>query len=217
MDPKNPNHILEICKANNLETDTSPITAASWAKSVKNCKPNQRTAHLYLTFNNVEAANRAITNSLFICNKKCRVNKNRKEPIRCLKCQGWNHLAKDCNKTHDTCGNCTGHHRTCDCKSSVIKCASCNKEGHQSWSQSCPTFTKKLTELNNRNLENSTLYFPSTDPWTWSSKPAYFPNQTASKETGKQQHSSNNPRPRQQTMFAHQPSKTVKLRCNLGK
>ena len=60
MDPNNPNHILEICKANNLDTDTSPIMNTSWAKSAKNCKINQRTTHLYLTFNNTESANRVV-------------------------------------------------------------------------------------------------------------------------------------------------------------
>ena len=50
--------------------------------------PTQRTAHLLLAFNNVEAANRAITNGLIICNRKCHVERAKREPIQCLKCQG---------------------------------------------------------------------------------------------------------------------------------
>ena len=114
-----------------------------------------------------------------------------------MKCQGWNHLAKDCNEPHDTCGNCTGHHRTCDCNSTIIKCASCKEEGHQSWNQNCPTFIKKLTELNNRNLENSTQYFPTTEPWTWSSKLIHNPPITFGRVLGKQQQTHEDSRPRQ--------------------
>ena len=215
MDPKNQSHLQEICETNNFDTDTSPIIEANWAKAIENRTTNQRTAHLYLTFNNIESANRAITYGLFICNKKCRIEKNRCEPLRCLKCQGWNHLAKDCHETHDTCGNCTGQHRTRDCKSNVIRCASCKTDGHQSWSRNCPTFTKKLTELNSRNLENSTLYFPSTEPWTWTTKPAHtLPTHNPSKVLDQQQQTSNNPRPRHPSPDAHHNSNPSRQRHN---
>ena len=141
---------------------------ASWAKAIKNHSNNQRTAHLYLTFSNIDLANRAITNGLSICNKRCHIEKCRKEPLRCLK--GWNHLAKDCIKMDDTCSNCMGKHRTHLCTSTEKKCASCKKNDHASWCRQCPMFIKKLTELNARNLENSTIYFPSNNSWTWTSK-----------------------------------------------
>ena len=160
--PKNTDHIAEICESNNLETTPPPsIIMASWAKAIENCSNSQRSAHLYLTFSNIDLANKAIKNSLSICNKRCHIKKCRKELLRCLKCQGWNHLAKDCIEMDDTCGNCTGKHRTRLCTSTEKKCASCKTNNHASWCRQCPTFIKKLTELNARNLENSTIYFPS--------------------------------------------------------
>ena len=174
MDPKNPSHLTEICEANNLTTNQTPITSANWAKVIENRSITQRTAHLYLTFNNAEIANRVITNGLLICNKKCSIQKRRREPTRCLKFQGWNHIAKECNETINTCGNCAGQHRTDTCKSTEKKCVSCKTDNHTSWSHQCPTFLKKLADLNNRNLENSTIYFPTKKPWTWTPKHEAF-------------------------------------------
>ena len=179
MDPKNPSHLAEICEANNLATDQQPITSANWAKVIENRSITQCTAHLYLTFNNAEIANRAITYGLLICNKKCSIEKRRKEPTRCLKCQGWNHIAKDCIETTDTCGSCAGQHRTDTCKSKEKKCASCKTDDHTSWSRQCPTFLKKLADLNNRSLENSTIYFPTNEPWTWTPKREILPTPSA--------------------------------------
>ena len=79
LDPNNTNHITEICKSNNIDTKTTVITSVNWAKAIGNQSPNQRTAHLYLTFRNAKAANRAVTNGLVICNKKCQTEKSRQE------------------------------------------------------------------------------------------------------------------------------------------
>ena len=67
-------HHLEICEANDLEPNT--ITPAKWAKAVGRRTPDQRTAHLILTLNDTNAANRAITNGLSICNRKCQVERS---------------------------------------------------------------------------------------------------------------------------------------------
>ena len=175
MDPKNPQHIAEICESNNLETNPITIMSVKWAKAIENWNTNQRTAHLYLTFNSAELANRAITNGLHICNTKCQIGRYKWEPIRCLKCQGWNHIAKDCIETNNTCGTCAGQHRTNLCTSKATKCVSCKTDDHTSWSWQCPTFIKKMTKFNNRNLENSTLYFPTSEPWTWTATASFSP------------------------------------------
>ena len=160
-------HREEICEANDL--DKKAITAIRWAKAVENRTENQRTGHLILTFNNADAANRAITNGLTICNRRCHVEKVKREPTRCLKCQGWNHFAKDCNEEKNTCGSCAGEHRSSSCLVNERRCVSCKTDDHASWSRSCPTFLRKTEEYNTRNPENSLQFFPTTDPWTWTS------------------------------------------------
>ena len=166
LNPEDKDHRIEICEANNLEEST--ITTAKWAKAVDRRSPNQKTAHLLLTFSNAEAANRAITNGLLICNRRCHVERSKREPIRCLKCQGWNHLAKECTEEKDTCGNCAGPHRTNSCLTKDTRCASCKTEDHASWNRACPTFLRKAAEFNNRNPDNLLQYFPTADSWTWS-------------------------------------------------
>jgi hypothetical protein len=166
ISPEDHTHRTEVCEVNNLDKNT--ITAMRWIKPAHRRAPSQRTAHLILTFNNADAANRAITNGLYICNRRCHIERVKREPTRCLKCQGWNHFANECLEDHDTCGNCTKNHRTNDCPTPTVrKCVSCKTDDHASWSRDCPTFTKKLNDMNDRNPENTLQYIPTADPWTW--------------------------------------------------
>jgi len=166
INPEEANHRLEICEANGLESTT--IGSTKWAKAINRRSLTQRTAHLLLKFDNANAANRAITNGLLICNRKCQVERTRKEPIRCLKCQGWNHFAKDCVEEKDKCGNCAGLHRTSSCTVNERACVSCKTGDHASWSRTCPAFTKRVTDFDVRNPDNSLQFFPTADAWTWS-------------------------------------------------
>jgi hypothetical protein len=172
INPEEENHRVEICEVNGLEPST--IISVKWAKAVNKRSPSQRTAHLLLAFSDANAANRAITNGILICNRKCQVERTRKEPVRCLKCQGWNHFARDCVVEKDICGNCAGSHRTNSCQVDERACVSCKAKDHASWSRVCPTFLRKIAEFNSRNPDNSLQYFPTADVWTWSTvdKPA---------------------------------------------
>jgi hypothetical protein len=166
ISPEDPIHRQEVCEVNSLDPNT--ITAMKWIKPVHRRSQTQRTAHLNITFNNADAANRVITNGIYICNRRCHAERVKREPMRCLKCQGWNHFAKDCIEENDKCGNCTKNHRTNDCPTPLITCCvSCKTEGHASWSRECPTFIKKQNDLNERNPENLLQYIPTADPWTW--------------------------------------------------
>ena len=166
ISPENQSHRQEVCEANNLDPET--ITTLKWVKPVHRRSQTQRTAHLFLTFNNADAANRAITNGLYICNRRCHTERVKREPTRCLKCQGWNHYAKECTEETDRCGNCTKNHRTSDCPTPLTRaCVSCKTDDHASWSRDCPTFVKKLNDFNDRNPENALQYIPTADPWTW--------------------------------------------------
>lgn len=200
INPEDKNHQDEVCEVNSL--DPGVITTMRWAKPVQRRTPDQRTAHLLLTFNNPDAANRAITNGLFICNRRCHIERVKREPTRCLKCQGWNHFAKDCIEEDEKCGNCTKNHRTNDCPTPQERsCVSCKSDDHASWSRECPTFIRKLNEFNDRNPENTLQYIPTADPWTWtaSTKPTALaqppPTQVNRPYGDKTQHGRNNQAP----------------------
>ena len=165
INPESHSHIEEINEANNVE---STIVALRWAKPIERRSSSQRSAHIILSFTDPVAANRAITNGIQICNKKCRCERTKREPIRCLKCQGWNHIARDCKEVNDTCGICAGEHKSIACpQQDHAHCTSCKSRDHANWNRACPVFIKKTNEFNIRNPENLLQYFPTTEPWTW--------------------------------------------------
>lgn len=47
--------------------------------------------------------------------------------LRCYKCCGYYHFAKDCNKK-ETCGNCAGQHVTKECRGQEKKCVNCEEK-----------------------------------------------------------------------------------------
>jgi hypothetical protein len=160
------------------------LTTTRWAKPISKRTPHQRTAHLVITFSNPVAANRAIAGGLVICNKKCHVEKIKREPIRCMKCQRWNHMARDCKERGSTCSNCAGTHMTFACKTPHIKgCISCKSNEHASWSRECPTFLRKVEDFRERNPETALPFFPTEDHWTWSTSSPTNPIPLTRKQT----------------------------------
>lgn len=80
--------------------------------------------------------------------------------VRCYKCAGFNHLAKDC--TNDKiCFNCADkHEEMVNCKSTNLKCANCVRAvekfnvridvKHCATDVNCPCYKKELERVNNR-------------------------------------------------------------------
>ena len=166
IDPDNESHRKEICDANHLEEEA--ISLIRWVKPVARRTPEQKSAHLFISFTDPSHANRALSNGISICNKKIQTEKVKKEPTRCLKCQGWNHFAYECNSLSDKCGNCALNHRTSQCPAPHHhRCVSCNTDDHASWSRRCPVYLKKVSDSNSRNPENLLHFFPTSEPWTW--------------------------------------------------
>ena len=73
-------------------------------------------------------------------------------PVRCYKCQRFNHTFSTCNARHDTCDLCGGPHRTkicvdkCNANQEVkLKCSNCKGE-HCTASGRCPTEGKSYRE-----------------------------------------------------------------------
>lgn len=166
IDPEDEKHIEEVIEINDLEDNA--VLAMRWAKPINRRSPHQRLAHMVLSVSSLEAANRLIANGIVLCRKKCYIEKIKKEPTRCLKCQGWNHMARDCKERDDTCSSCAKIHRTTACLHPHTRwCISCKTDEHASWSRDCPIFVKKTAEFNKMNPENQLPFFPTTDHWMW--------------------------------------------------
>ncbi|EDR07384.1 uncharacterized protein LACBIDRAFT_327836 [Laccaria bicolor S238N-H82] len=102
----------EIEEMNNIPE--GGLAKLRWIKPPSRRRADQCFAHIIATFSDADAANQAIVNGLTICHKRVSVAKSKREPIQCLKCQGWDHVAAECSleKEVNVCGTCAKDHWT---------------------------------------------------------------------------------------------------------
>ena len=157
--------LREIEEVNGLAK--GDIIRARWIKPAARRSPSQTCGHAIFSFTTPQAANNALVRGLYVCHKKVYAEKCKREPLRCLKCHRWGHLAHSCLAPTDTCGTCALHHRTDTCvNQDKPHCVSCGVAGHASWDRSCPVFQQRCRELDDRMEDNSLPYFPTAEAWT---------------------------------------------------
>ena len=100
--------LREVEEANSIDTDD--IVKARWIKPVARRKPSQTCGHLIVSFRLPQLANDSLAYGLFIGHKKVYAEKCKQEPLRCLKCHGWGHMAANCGASMDVCGTCALQH-----------------------------------------------------------------------------------------------------------
>lgn len=76
--------------------------------------------------------------------------------LRCFKCSGFSHLAKDC-KNKQACSRCAGDHKSTQCRSKrecCINCSTANKKfnlkldvNHHAYSTKCITLLRKINRF----------------------------------------------------------------------
>lgn len=80
--------------------------------------------------------------------------------LRCFKCCGYYHFAKDCNK-EEICGICAGRHATKGCKGEINKCVNCEEKvrvfkiknlnlSHSAFDTDCPCYKRELEKQKSR-------------------------------------------------------------------
>ncbi|KAH9959861.1 hypothetical protein BC827DRAFT_1212140 [Russula dissimulans] len=139
FDPENEVHLREVEEVSELPRFA--VTNARWIKPLNRRRPDQTLAFAILTFHSTGHANNAIKNGLIICGAKVRPKKQKQEPLQCMKCRRWGHLAMECLANADTCGKCGEDHRTATCANrNKTHCVNCNNNTHTSWSRDCPEF-----------------------------------------------------------------------------
>ncbi|KAF5372347.1 hypothetical protein D9615_009260 [Tricholomella constricta] len=168
FDPTSGIQLFALQEKNNIPQDS--IATIKWIKLIEHRSPTQRTAHLAIKLYDQTVANDLAVRGLFILGERIGVEKDKKEPVRCYKCQGWDHLAATCVKSRNFCGRCGDTtHMTRDCTSQDLYCTPCGRQGHVSGDRrQCPAYRAKRDELNARMPENSMPYFPTDEPWTHS-------------------------------------------------
>ena len=66
-------------------------------------------------------------------------------PVRCFRCQAYDHTAASCRRDAPRCARCTEPHDTRDCTSATRLCVNCGQQHSAAWS-GCPTYVKKRAE-----------------------------------------------------------------------
>jgi hypothetical protein len=78
LDPEEPEHQRGVNEANELPANT--VSSLRWAKPIARRSTHQKSVHLIVSFSNPEAANRAISQGIMICNKKCNAERVKRDP-----------------------------------------------------------------------------------------------------------------------------------------
>ena len=137
----------------NLPKDS--IKKCRWAKAPEQHNPNQTVGHVIITFTNPNSMNQAILNGLVLCNKKVSVTKWKWEPVRCLKCQGYNHVVNECIIWRDICAKCAENHRASEYNLLTLTCIPCGAQGHASSDWTCLTFLRKCADHKAKNWKDA--------------------------------------------------------------
>ena len=160
---------VEVIRSIERESDLAAhsVTRLKWIKDPSRRGTRQRVAHALLSVASPQAANQLIKDGLYLDQTKYHPRKDRKEPIRCLKCQRWGHFASSCTQVKDTCGMCTHDHRDRNCNSYESNyCVNCESNTHSSKDRSCPDFQCRCAEMDARAPDNAMPYFPTEEQWT---------------------------------------------------
>jgi hypothetical protein len=148
------------------------IASVRWAKPIEQCSANQCVAHAVFILNTPNAANSLLRDGLTTGKTKLHLWKEKRDPIRCVKCQGYGHSARTCTATHNTCASCRQDHKTDKCNNNNhLFCVGCKSRGHASEDPLCPTYQRKVDEINTKHPENLMPYYPTHEPWTHSLLP----------------------------------------------
>ncbi|KIN94961.1 hypothetical protein M404DRAFT_167068, partial [Pisolithus tinctorius Marx 270] len=126
---KRPETLCDMESANNIPQGL--ITQIKWIKDLAKCAPNQQVAHTLASLTSPEVTNQLLRDRLYWGFDRLHPHKDKKEPIRCLKCQCIGHLARDCKQMEDTCSICAQAHCMQDCNPTTHYCINCYYHVHR--------------------------------------------------------------------------------------
>ncbi|KAJ7123910.1 hypothetical protein C8R46DRAFT_928082, partial [Mycena filopes] len=173
FDPSRDGALRSLEGDNNLPHGA--LARMRYYKQAERRSPGQRVAHAAVGFKDAASANRFLREGMWVDGRTVYGYKQLAEPIRCLKCQGFNHVVANCPSIHDVCARCGEMHRTVMCKvaDDARACANCRNakrehQGHGAADRACPVFTDKLQFSLERNPDARYPFFPvADDPSSW--------------------------------------------------
>ena len=167
FNPKDNDHLHQFEVFNGLEPNS--LLKVEWIKPVKDRKPNQKVANFRMSVRDPATTNKILKEGASILNRRIVPNKPKKEPIQCLHCQCFGHEHRNCKSDAPNCGRCANNHETNTCSTNppIFKCINC-KGNHPSYNRDCPRFREKCRQTDSCCPENALVFYPTSEPWTWS-------------------------------------------------
>ena len=203
FNPQDMDHLTQIEEDMNLPPHS--IITATWIKKPELRSLGQKTANIKLVCALAEAANKLLSECLFVANTRVVVSKDVQEPIRCDNCQEYGHIKEKCI-SQVRCASCACEHTTVTCPTPIDPhCVSCGPtSNHASTNRSqCPIFAKLAANLDTWLPENTMPFFPVLNQnWTFvmSSKlnahVPFHPHSNAPNDPLRPTSDANPPRPR---------------------
>ena len=152
----------------NLITNNIPATKVS----LMNQSMENPVYLVYFTKNSISLQqlerDHSIINSLKVSWEK--INKRRKKPTQCSRCQLWGHSSTNCGRKR-RCIKCLDDHEPGKCTRKPRQddepgCVNCNEVGHPSNSPSCKFFKRHLKKISGQQKLSTPRRFNSTPaPW----------------------------------------------------
>jgi hypothetical protein len=90
--------------------DSGDILSVYWMKPEWQRTPNQLQAHLKLELRSMDVANTLIESGCRIEYTISNVKRIEEDPMQCLKCQQYGHIATKCSAPANICSHCGGTH-----------------------------------------------------------------------------------------------------------
>lgn len=150
------------------------LATARWIKPPTRRTQQQRKAFALLQVIEAPIANDILRDGLCINNERIEVRKDKREPLRCAKCQRYGHIARNCSASSDICGTCSAKHRTSQCSAfRTTRCINCNSNDHTSWSRKCREFIRRCELMDEKYPENRMPFFPTETAWTHAIRPPH--------------------------------------------
>ncbi|KAI5992804.1 hypothetical protein EDD15DRAFT_2442092 [Pisolithus albus] len=221
-DLTDPAFLSEIERENDMPPHS--LHSTRWVKNPEHRKPGQCMAHALLHIGSASAANGLLRDGLYVHCTKLFPKKDKREPVRCAKCQHWGHIARDCPAALDACSACGGPHRFAVCDHPDRKyCVNCESSSHPSSSRNCPEFIRRCVALDTKHPDNTLPYFPTADSWTQASLPCdHIPTDpitsppTGTRSLPVRQHSQHTPTPPTQPTKALEKQRKPRQMTVLG-
>ena len=149
--------ILEADKSLTEQVINDEVTKV-YEKATIDCYTNKQTGKftgtIKIQFSTPNDLEKAMSDNVILGRGMYQVHEFRHQPkvIKCHKCQGIGHIAKNCRSKFMKCGKCCSFEhetRTCAVQTDKYKCAHCG-ENHITGSRSCRVMKEKVEEITSR-------------------------------------------------------------------